>query len=100
MEGFQEAFDRYLAGTGDDDEWWKELRTWGSAKVIADKADALAASIRAMQQEQVTQAAVLQQVGPPVETAFDTQAQAERQQAEQSSMQSQLSSMVGGRAAE
>lgn len=100
MEGFQEAFDRYLAGTGDDDEWWKELRTWGSAKVIADKADALAASIRSMQQEQVTQAAVLQQVGPPVETAFDTQAQAERQQAEQASMQSQLTSLVGARASD
>lgn len=91
IEGFSQEFTRYFSATDDNDDWWKNLKTWDAATKLANEQ----ASLKAAMAEQLKASKGL--VGIPVQpdTEFDIEMAAKRKEEEAKSDASLLAVTAG-----
>lgn len=91
-EGLGKAFVQYQASTDDNDDWWKDLQTWGAADRMQRQQASMKAQMLELNKSQQAMAMV------PVEpdTAFDVDMSAKRREAEQAEIARNLKAISGG----
>jgi hypothetical protein len=81
VEGLTTEFNRYLASTADNDDWWKNLGTWGAAEKMAAQQAAMKAEMDEIRAAQRTTNMI------PAEedtvTVYDTAMSAKRKEEDQ-----------------
>lgn len=91
VEGLNQEFNRYLGGTDDNDDWWKNLGTWDAAEKMRLQQESMKVEMKALNDAQK----IIDALPAQPDTPFDTAMNAKRE-AEEAEETARLGKALGG----